>query len=82
LNSIEIFTNSTIKELKYSHHPTGGCMSQATLILVKTLFTNDELTSPLFPNFVSLVVYLFELIKIASDTPPNASIRLFSNNIP
>jgi hypothetical protein len=59
LNSIEIFTNSTSKELKYSYHPTGGCMSQATLILVKTLFTNDELTSPLFPDFVCIVGSLF-----------------------
>ena len=32
---------------------------KATLILVKTLFTNDELTSPLFPNFVCIVGSLF-----------------------
>ncbi|MDB9438225.1 Uma2 family endonuclease [Dolichospermum lemmermannii CS-548] len=32
---------------------------KATLILVKTLFTNDELTSPLFPDFVCIVGSLF-----------------------
>ena len=32
---------------------------KATLILVKTLFTNDELTSPLFTNFVCIVGSLF-----------------------